>query len=161
LLAGSFDTGGRKLRQLEVMETVTDKNGRFHFPDFIRLNISLDDLGEEDPQVLVFKPGYQYYRATNDYPIGSASPGPHRASSISGKKLAMRKVAADPRKQASNISFLTTNLERVWSGGQKDRIKRMLQTTVCESIRLYALDPNAIASVLGDATMERNCASSK
>jgi hypothetical protein len=139
------------------METVTDKNGRFHFPGFIRLNISLDDLGEEDPQVLVFKPGYQYYRATNDYPIGSASPGPHRASSINGQRLKMRRADANFERRAADIGFLTTNLESIWNSGNRDRIQRMLKTVLCEGKRLRALDPKATAPVLGDAEMERNC----
>ena len=32
LVAASLDTGGRKLKQLEVMETTTDKNGRVFLP---------------------------------------------------------------------------------------------------------------------------------
>src|SRR5882724_5458816 len=79
LVGFSFDTGGRKLGQLEVMETETDKNGRFYFPGFTKLNPGLDDLREEDPQILIFKPGYSYMRAANVYPIGTEDlQGPHR-----------------------------------------------------------------------------------
>ncbi|MET0917175.1 MAG: carboxypeptidase-like regulatory domain-containing protein, partial [Burkholderiales bacterium] len=68
LVSTSFDTGGRKLRQLEVMETTTDKQGRFFFPGFTRINFTLDELREEDPQILIFKSGYRYMRAINRYP---------------------------------------------------------------------------------------------
>src|SRR5881397_1993605 len=62
LVAMSLDTGGRKLRQLEVMETVTDKNGRFLFPGFTKLNPTLNELRDEAPQILIFKSGYRYFR---------------------------------------------------------------------------------------------------
>ncbi len=65
LVASGLDTGGRKLHQLEVMETVTDKAGRFYFPGFTRINFTLEELREEDPQVLVFKSGYRYARLSS------------------------------------------------------------------------------------------------
>ena len=48
LVGFGFDTGGRKLGQLEVMEALTDKNGRFYFPGFTKLNPGLDDFSELD-----------------------------------------------------------------------------------------------------------------
>ena len=90
LVAFGFDTGGRKQGQLEVMETVTDKNGRFHFPGFTKVNVSGSALGEEDPQILIFKAGYRYIRVANEYPIGKElSQGSHRTSSIIGRTLKM------------------------------------------------------------------------
>jgi hypothetical protein len=158
LLAGSFDTGGRKLRQLEVMETVTDKNGRFHFPGFIRLNISLDDLGEEDPQVLVFKPGYQYYRATNDYPIGSASPGPHRASSANGRRLKMRRVDSDLQTRARDLTSLGINLTSIEDSGDLGRIPGILRAIGCERMRLKAMNARLSIAIPGREPMEKDCA---
>jgi hypothetical protein len=39
------------------METTTDKNGRFFFPGFTKLNPSLEELRDMDPQILDFQVG--------------------------------------------------------------------------------------------------------
>ena len=107
LVAFGFDTGGRKQGQLEVMETVTDKNGRFYFPGFTKINLSGSALGESDPQILIFKPGYRHIRATNQYPIGQEeSQGPRRRSSIIGQRLKMQPAGHDIKKYAFDLGFL-------------------------------------------------------
>ncbi|HEY3178065.1 MAG TPA: carboxypeptidase-like regulatory domain-containing protein, partial [Casimicrobiaceae bacterium] len=50
LVGFTLDTGGRKGGQLEVMETITDANGRFYFRGFTKLNLSLGELRDQDPQ---------------------------------------------------------------------------------------------------------------
>ena len=86
LVAASLDTGGRKVRQLEVFETVTDKEGRFHFPGFTRINFSLDELREEDPQILIFKAGYRYLRIVSPYPTESRTFKARRTSKANGDR---------------------------------------------------------------------------
>src|SRR5664279_1465597 len=51
----------KKVGQLKVMETVTDSMGRFHFDGFSAFNSGLYELRDEDPKILVFKPGYKFY----------------------------------------------------------------------------------------------------
>jgi hypothetical protein len=54
--------------QLEVRETVTDGNGRFHFKGFIHLNpLMIEDLGTSDPHLVIFKAGYQYLERGGSY----------------------------------------------------------------------------------------------
>jgi hypothetical protein len=158
LLAGSLDTGGRKLRQLEVMETVTDRNGRFFFPGFTRLNISLDELGDEDPQILIFKSGYQFSGTSNNYSASGVKPGIHRTSSINRKTVRLQRANLDPKQHAIHIAYLTTRLENIWNSGDREHVQRMLMAVLCESKRLRAIDSRAVSPVLGDAEMERNCA---
>jgi hypothetical protein len=158
LLAGSLDTGGRKLRQLEVMETVTDRNGRFFFPGFTRLNISLDELGDEDPQILIFKSGYAYYRASNSYPLGKTSPGAHRTASVNRQKLRMQRADANANKYAFDLGFLTTGLMSIVNSGDANSVPKMIHALACERRRLAAIDPAAGSmSVPGSTGHEADC----
>ena len=160
MVAFGFDTGGRKKGQLEVMETVTDKNGRFHFPGFTKINLSGNALGEADPQILIFKPGYRHIRATNLYPIGEEeSQGPRRRSSIIGQRLPMQKADMNVKKYASNLGFLGIDLEILAEGGRAKDIPRMVHALECERLRLLKLDPSiGSINVPGPPTREKECA---
>jgi hypothetical protein len=147
LVAFGLDTGGRKQGQLEVMETVTDKNGRFYFPGFTKINLSGNALGEADPQILIFKPGYRHIRATNHYPIGQEqSQGSRRRSSIIGQRLPMQRAGNDIKKYASSLGFLGVDLEIIADAGRAQEIPIMVQTLTCERLHLRKLDA-AIASI--------------
>lgn len=52
--------GSRPIGQLKVMETVTDKEGRFQFPAWGPLRRPKGVLTDKDPRILLFKPGYEY-----------------------------------------------------------------------------------------------------
>jgi hypothetical protein len=161
LVGFGFETGGRKLGQLEVMETVTDRNGRFYFPGFTKVNLSGNVLREEDPQILIFKSGYRYLRAANEYPIGKeGEQGTHRKSSIIGHKLKMQKADADIKKFASNLGFLTDYLATIVNARGSDGIPRMIHALACERRRLRTIDP-AIGSipVPGTTKAEGDCGS--
>lgn len=160
LVAFGFDTGGRRAGQLEVMETVTDRNGRFYFPGFTKVNLSGNALREEDPQILVFKPGYRYMRVVNQYPIGKEEEqGTYRKSPIIGQKIRMQKADEDIKKYAFNLMFLGNSLSQIADDGVEDRILKMATALGCERLRLRTLDPTIIAiSVPGPVTLEANCA---
>ena len=161
LVGFGFDTGGRKLGQLEVMETVTDQNGRFYFPGFTKVNISGNQLREEDPQILIFKSGYRYMRITNQYPIGKeGEQGAHRKSPIVGQRLKMVKADQDVKKYAFNLDFLTSYLSRLADAGGASAIPRMIRALGCERQRLVARDRSITLSVPGATKLEANCAAS-
>ena len=159
LIAFGFDTGGRKQGQLEVMETVTDKNGRFQFPGFTKLNLSGNALGEEDPQILIFKPGYRHIRATNQYPIGEEeSQGPRRRASIIGQRLKMQPAGDDVKKYANNLGFLGSSLWYVAQSSNTNRVPKMAAALGCERLRLRSLDPTiGSISVPGPVSLEKKC----
>lgn len=161
LVAFGFDTGGRRGGQLEVMETVTDKNGRFYFPGFTKINLSGSALGEKDPQILIFKPGYRHLRSTNLYPIGKEeSQGPRRRSPIIGQRLPMQRADLNIKKYASNLGFLGIDLEILGEGGRAKEIPRMVHALECERLRLLKLDPSiGSINVPGPPTREKECAS--
>jgi hypothetical protein len=53
--------------QIEVLESVTDKNGRFHFPAWgPKLHLApFRYLTDSDPELLFFKSGYKYISVSN------------------------------------------------------------------------------------------------
>jgi hypothetical protein len=158
LIAFGFDTGGRKQGQLEVMETVSDKNGRFQFPGFTKLNLSGNALGEEDPQILIFKPGYRHIRATNQYPIGEEeSQGPRRRSSIIGQRLKMKKADANEKKYAFDLSSLGNDLAYVVERGGEKRVPRMIQALECENQRLLAVELKMARPARKASPLEADC----
>jgi len=156
LVSPGLDTGGRKLHQLEVMETLTDKNGRFFFPGFTKLNPRLLELRDEDPQILIFKSRYGYFRTSNNYPADKESPGAHRSSPINRQTLRMAKADPDVRKYAFDLGFLTTSLMNIWDSGNIEQTSRMVHALVCERRRLKAIDPAVVLPIAG-APPEANC----
>jgi hypothetical protein len=159
LVGFTLDTGGSKRGQLTVMETTTDANGRFFFPGFTKLNLSLSELRDQDPQILIFKPGYQYIGGGNDTLMGASSHGPHRKSQLGGQRLQIRKADPNPRKQADDLTGLTTALSNIADSGDADRVPQMLNAVACERWRLKALDPRVLVLVPGGSTERgRECA---
>jgi hypothetical protein len=53
--------------QLAVMETVTDKQGRFAFPGFGPKLAVTSHLVNKDPELILFQSGYRYRALTNEY----------------------------------------------------------------------------------------------
>lgn len=158
LVSFGLDTGGRRLRQLAVTETRTDKNGRFFVPGIIRPNITFDELGEEDPQVLIFKSGYQYFRIVNNYPIGRESPGAHRTSWVKGKTVKLEKDNTVGARRAAGLDSLTTSIMTLWMSGDYRRIPEMIRALSCEKKRLKSVDPEAaFFSIPGETGKETNC----
>lgn len=157
LVSVGLDTGGRKLHQLEVKETRTDKNGRFYFPGFTKLNNMVDELREEDPQLLIFKPGYEYYRTASSYPNREGQPGAHRTARFNGEKLKLTNDDQNIKKAAANLSSLTTNLESIANAGASNEVPQMLRAVACAAKQLRAKDSHLIIPVLGNAETEKNC----
>jgi hypothetical protein len=147
LVSTSLDTGGRKLRQLEVMETTTDKQGRFHFPGFTRINFTLDELREEDPQILIFKSGYRYMRSVNRYPDEGRAAGVKRSSSATGKTLRLELGNADPAKYALQLRPMMSSLENITMLDGASRVPKMLKALSCEKYRLKSIDKSIPFSI--------------
>lgn len=59
--------GNVPVGQLMVMEAVTDKNGRFHFPAWGPKKPPKGGLRNKDPQLLLFKPGYRSRGLVNEF----------------------------------------------------------------------------------------------
>jgi protocatechuate 3,4-dioxygenase beta subunit len=60
---------GRQYRDmLEVMETVTDENGKFTFPSFTKSHRYIKELNSSSPHIIIFKPGYKFRSMFNQCP---------------------------------------------------------------------------------------------
>ena len=151
LVAPSLDTGGRKLRQLEVMETKTDKNGRFYFPGFTKINFTLDELRDEDPQILIFKSGYRYGRVSSNYSADFDATSHHRAIAISARKIALQRTNADPKVVALGLGSMMSSLENVERSGDIRKVVGLVRSLACERLRLKKLDATVILSVPGES----------
>jgi len=82
--------GSLPLSQLMVMEAITDRNGAFKFPAWGPLKRSQGYLREDDPQLLLFRSGYEYRKLSN--PVSSKiNHDPLRRSDWNGKTIEMRK----------------------------------------------------------------------
>src|SRR5262249_44126815 len=136
LVSTSLDTGGRKLRQLEVMETTTDKNGRFSFPGFTRINVTLDELREEDPQILIFKSGYRYGRYVNRYVNEGRDVGPRRKAAAAGKTLRLERGDANPARYALELRSMMSSLENITLFEGPSNVPQMLRALACEKYRI-------------------------
>jgi hypothetical protein len=80
----------RRAGDLVVMETVTDKNGRFRFPAWgpIR-HWGRSRLTYMDPEILIFKSGYEFRRLANSLTAEAigGKPYPVRRSEWNGKTI--------------------------------------------------------------------------
>ena len=93
LVVGSLD-GPRPRGQLNILETVTDKNGRFYFPAWGPKLALASHLRHEDPALLFFKSGYFPSGESNDV---TTEPNPSiiRRSEWNGKKIPLKKHKGD------------------------------------------------------------------
>src|SRR6266481_987417 len=111
--------GPRDEGQLEIRETVTDEMGRFHFDGFTKVNPTIYALQNEDPGIVIFKAGYNYYTFTNQYPdAGTRTPGAHRKSELDGYIVKLHKL--EPYHMHNGIvAFYSSNprIEEVIYGG--------------------------------------------
>ncbi len=97
LVKGSLD-GPRYFGQLEVKETVTDKSGRFFFGGFSKEDKSGAELRDSDPQIIVFKAGYEFQRFVNTYRDGGAGlKRTQRTAEVNGKRVQLRPMQTDGR----------------------------------------------------------------
>ncbi|WP_077732061.1 carboxypeptidase-like regulatory domain-containing protein [Methylocaldum sp. 14B] len=145
LVVGSLD-GERDRGQLEVKETVTDQAGRFHFEGFTKLNPMLYELRDQDPRIIIFKPGYEWKMITNNYPgAGTKTPGIHRKSWVSGRTIKLAK--ADPVVTHTMIKIfyggLYSYLVDIVEDCEWKKIPLMILAMDAEKKRLKAIDPQA------------------
>ena len=108
-----FGLEGGQSAELKIMETVTDKNGRFYFPAWGPIEIPKDlpseaRLKNRDPQILMFLNSYEPKITYNERPIKSM--GMHGKSVRSwdgnGKTIELKKFKGEMKDYASRLGGL-------------------------------------------------------
>ncbi len=119
--------GNYPVGQLEVLETVTDANGRFHFPAWGPKKRIKGYLREDDPQLLLFKPGYEYRRLANEV-SSRINYDSVRRSVWNGKVIELKRFGGTGEGYAEHVYRLDGNLDRMRDGEQCEwkSIPRML-----------------------------------
>ncbi len=111
--------GNIQVGQLMVLEAVTDKEGRFSFPAWSPKTVWQSFLVNDDPQLLLFKPGYEYRRLNNPYSSDrELRLRSVRRSSWNGKTIELKPFKGTVEEWASHLSFLHTSIRSILSGGE-------------------------------------------
>ena len=157
LVKGSLD-GPRYYGQLEVKETVTDKSGRFFFEGFSKEDTSGAELRESDPQVLIFKAGYEYQRFTNDYRDGGAGlKKARRTAAVNGKTvklLSMLSPEANKLQRSSMYFGLHTRYRYLVDDCHWKSIPRAMVAMDREYRRAKATNPSVYVDLINSGTLE-------
>lgn len=107
--------GGSRLGAIMMMETQTDANGRFEFPgwgpkDPLSVGVRTGNarLKNSTPQLLLFKPGYEYDRLRNP---SSTDPAPAIVRSLwDGKRIELRRFRGDTFQYEQLVGSLSREL---------------------------------------------------
>jgi hypothetical protein len=115
-LEGAGMEGGTN-GQLILLETVTDSFGVFHFDAWGPKKAPIGWLGDADPDILLFKPGYKFTLAQNPFRgIPHDMPTGTRSSIYDGKVIEMRRFQGDLKDWAMHLEWAKTLIERATAG---------------------------------------------
>jgi len=103
--------GNVPVGQLMVMETVTDKEGRFSFSAWGPKTARESFLVNDDPQLLLFKSGYDYQRLNNPYSSDrELRLRPMRHSVWNKRVIVMKAFKGTLDEYARQLSFFMTDV---------------------------------------------------
>lgn len=98
--------GGRsRIGPIMTLEAVTDANGRFFFPAWGPVhNETAGFLDHEDPELTLFKAGYQLISLTNDYRVDFRDKPSKRKSESNGRKILLQRFDGSDDKYAEYLA---------------------------------------------------------
>jgi hypothetical protein len=108
-LRGGFE-GGTPIRQLQILETVTDKNGHYLFPAWGPKFALMGQLRSESPEILMFKPGYKFQLLNNPW----YSDRDTTKSDWNGKTVKLERFTGTLGQYAQHLWLLNNTL---WNAG--------------------------------------------
>ena len=142
--------------ELTILETVTDKAGRFQFPAW-GPKFAKARLVYMDPEILLFKSGFKYERIANELIFAALSDyGPSlRRSRWNGKTIKMEKFGGSLREYEEHLAFLRTSLDFAYRGENCEwkQVPRMIVSQHKENLRFKAA---GIISPVGDSVLTIN-----
>ena len=151
-----------RLGELTILETLTDKTGRFHFPPWGPKSVSAGlvtnaRLAHLDPEMLLFKSGYKYQRIANELTsavLNDAGPSLRR-SQWNGKTIKMEVFKGSLREYEKHLAFLRTSLSFAYEGENCEwkQTPRMIVSQHKENLRFKAA---GITSPVGDSVLTIN-----
>ena len=155
--------GNIQAGQLMVMEAVTDNEGKFSFPAWGPKTARESFLVNDDPQLLLFKSGYEYRRLNNPYSSDrELRLRPVRKSEWNGRTIVLKPFKGTMREYVKHLSFLMTGLRFIEDDCQWKKTTRMLMALQKQADAFKASDTvTAIYSVDYMPTDEKKCGSVK
>lgn len=150
-LVGGFE-GNTPVGQMKVLETVTGKDGKFTFPAWGPEPRKKGYLRNRDPQLLLFKPGYEYQRHTNEV---SSKPNMAslRRSDWNGKTVELKPFKGTIEAYENQFESLNRDLERFAVDKPEEcgwkKIPDMVRAMNRERKRLVAqgINPHTLSSL--------------
>ncbi len=130
--------GNIQVGQLMVMEAVTDKDGKFTFPGWGPKTVWKGFFTNEDPQLLLFKSGYEYQRLYNKYnSTRELRTRKVRRSDWSGKIIELKPFKGTQEVYARTLSSLSISLRFAYDNEncEMKSVPRMLITLYLEEKR--------------------------
>ncbi len=154
--------GSLPIGQMQVMETQTGSDGVFRFPAWGPLKRPKGYLREDDPQLLLFKPGYEYKRLASEI-SSKINHDSVRRSIWNGKTIEIKRFRGTPKEYAEHLSFLKTRLGFAYNGDNCEwkQVPRMLLVQHKEMLRL---DEKQIFNTLQSVEMvsgQKKCGSAQ
>lgn len=111
---------------MNVIETVTDKEGKFHFPSWgPRPNFHLGEIRQSAPALMLFKNGYRYTSMENNGNSLDAAPSKTK-SDWNGQIIAMARYAGPTPDYDAGFIALTTDTDNLQRLGHWDNVPRFL-----------------------------------
>lgn len=145
-----------RVGELFIMETVTDKNGRLYFPGWgpIR-HWKRSRLTNMDPELLIFKSGYEYQRLANPSTKEAieGKPYPVRRSQWNGKAIEMKKFKGTIQAYKGHFESLNNDLEHIAADNPEEcgwkKIPNTIRAMNRERMHLIAqgVNPNTLSSI--------------
>lgn len=121
LVEGGFLDSSVPAGELMVMEAVTDAEGKFHFPAWGPKYDFMGRMKTDDPQLIIFKPGYKFRVLTNEW-ISSEIRDYQamRRSDWDGKTIRLSKASDDLKKYGDSLYDLSSTIDGILRFGFND-----------------------------------------
>ena len=114
LRKGGFPGGSQPIGPLTILETVTDKNGMFHFSKWGPKYSSSGRMHNHDPQIILFKPYYKYKVLVNQWISSDLKDYQSvRKSDWNDKTISLERVSEITQKYGEHLYDLKTLLDNI------------------------------------------------